>query len=329
MTHTSFSRDARRFAVVIAVALALGGAMVGAQAAQDPLGRAKDFYASADYEQALQILAQQQGKGGDPTEIAALQMFCLLALGRNDDAKKAIETIVRVDPLYHPSEAQASPRVRTFFEGVRRPLLPDIVRQTYAGAKDAFDRKQMPVASKGFDKVIALLDDMNGDDQGVADLRVLATGFRDLAKAATPPPEPPPPPPTPAPAAADATPKPASATAPTPARPSAALAQAQAQAQKTIYGPADKDVRPPTSSSLVMPPWRPTNAVEAKMEYEGSLELLIAEDGTVQSAALVKSVQPRYDPVLLQAAKSWKFQPAMRNGKPVKYRLPYTVHLNR
>jgi TonB family protein len=320
MTPYRSPREARRVAIAVTFVLALAGSIVSAQ---DPLGRAKEFYASADYEQALQVLSSMQGKGGDPTEIASYQVFCLVALGRNDEAKKAIETIVRIDPLYHPSEAQASPRVRSFFETVRRPLLPDIVRQTYAGAKDAFDRKQMPVAAKGFDRVITLLEDVkDGDDQGVADLRTLAIGFRDLAKAAPPPP--PPPAPTPAapgpPAAAPA----ASTTAPaatTPAKPTAP--------RVLTYGPADKDVRAPVAISQALPPWRPQNSVEARLDYEGSLELLIGEDGSVLSAVIVKSVQPRYDPILLQAAKAWKFQPATKNGQPVRFRLPFTVHLRK
>ncbi len=321
MTLLSSPSGVRRFTVALALSLTFSGSLL---VAQDPLGRAKDFYASADYEQALQILSQLQGKGPATTEISALQVFCLVALGKNDDAKKAIEAMVRVDPLYHPSEAQASPRVRSFYEGVRRPLLPDLVRQTYAGGKDAFDRKQMPVAATAFDRVIAMLDDMkDGDDQGVADLRTLASGFRDLAKAATPTPPPPTPSPAPAAPAADTPAKDASAASPTSTRP------ATPAVQKTIFGPADKDVRAPIPVTLSTPPWRPENAIEAKMEYEGSLELLIGEDGSVISASLVKSVQPRYDPGLLQAAKSWKFQPAMRNGKPVKFRLPYSVQLHK
>jgi TonB family protein len=319
MTPYTSPREARRFAIAVTFVLALAGSIVSAQ---DPLGRAKDFYASADYEQALQVLSSLQGKGGDPTEIASYQVFCLVALGRNDEAKKAIETIVRIDPLYHPSEAQASPRVRSFFETVRRPLLPDIVRQTYAGAKDAFDRKQMPVAAKGFDRVITLLEDVkDGDDQGVADLRTLATGFRDLAKAAPPPPPPAPTPAAPAP--------PAGAPAASTTAPAATAPAKPAAPPVTTYGPADKAVRAPVAISQVLPPWRPQNSVESRLDYEGSLELLISEDGSVLSAVIVKSVQPRYDPILLQAAKAWKFQPAMKNGQPVRFRLPFTVHLRK
>ena len=72
-----------------------------------------------------------EASGIEATEVAAYQVFCLYALGRSDEAKAAIESIVRVDPLYRPSESQVSPRVRAFFEDVRRPLLPEVVRQSY------------------------------------------------------------------------------------------------------------------------------------------------------------------------------------------------------
>src|SRR6185436_20258319 len=85
-----------------------------------------------------------------------------------------------------------SPRVRGFFENVRRPLLPGIVKQIYAGAKARMDRKEFAAATIDFDRVMALLDEMGAaDDPGLADLRTLAAGFRDLSKAATPAPEPP------------------------------------------------------------------------------------------------------------------------------------------
>ncbi len=72
-----------------------------------------------------------------------------VALGKNDQAKLAIETIVKTDPLYHPSEVQVSPRIRNFFETARRPLLVGVLKQSYTKAKQAYDKKDMAEASKG------------------------------------------------------------------------------------------------------------------------------------------------------------------------------------
>lgn len=290
--------------------------------AQDTLARAKDFYASAAYEEALQVLKGLGANGAslEATEVAAYQVFCLYALGRSDEAKVAIESIVRKDPLYRPSESQVSPRVRTFFDDARRPLLPEIVRQSYAKAKDAFDRKEMPMASTEFDRVIALLDEVSAaDDPGVADLRTLAAGFRDLSKASlAPPPLPLAPTPEFRTPAAESAPPPTT-TAPAPAQP----------APPRAYTSADTDVKRPIPITQLLPPWRPDNPTEERQSYNGVVELVIGEDGKVVSAVLLDSVHPRYDPLLLRAAQEWKFRAATKDGKPVRYRYGLNIHLGR
>ena len=95
---------------------------------------------------------------------------------------------MRVDPLYRPSNGQVSPRLRSFFEDDRKPLLPEMARQSYASAKAAFDAKSWAPAVNEFDRVLALLGEIGTDDAGAADLRTLAVGFRDLARAAVEPP---------------------------------------------------------------------------------------------------------------------------------------------
>jgi TonB family protein len=307
-------RPAYRVVTLLAASLT---ALPALASAQDTLAKAKDFYASAAYEEALQVL-KGLTKTAESTEVAAYQVFCLYALGRNDEAKQAIESIVRKNPLYHPSESQVSPRVRAFFEDVRRPLLPEIVRQSYAKAKDAFDRKDRVVASPEFDRVIALLDEMSAaEDQGVADLRTLAAGFRDLSKAALAPP-PPAPEPTP-PAAVNGGTAAASTPAPQPEKPP----------EPRVYTAADTDVKRPVGISQLLPPWRPENPVEVRQAYNGVVELVIGEDGRVMTAVLLKSVHPRYDQQLLRAAHEWRFRPATKDGKPVRFRYGLNIHLGR
>ena len=306
----------------IGVGMMLVGSLAGIAApadAQESLSRAKAFYASAAYEDALQVLTSLHSSAAasatEATEVAAYQVFCLVALGRADEARTAIEAIVRRDPLFRPSSEQASPRVRSFFEDVRRPLLPDIARVSYGSAKDAYDRKDMALAKAEFDRVIALVDELAaaGND-GVSDLRTLASGFRDLSAAALAPPPPPPAPakpvePEPAPA-----PEPPPPPVPDPNR---------------VYGPDDADVVKPEVVSRTMPQWRPDTPAEALLENKGMIELLLDETGRVVQASIVESINPRYDPVLLRAAAGWKFVPAQVNGKAVKYRYRIGLQLNK
>ena len=129
----------------------------------------RSWTGSAAYDEALAILDRLQvvAEGGAATEIALYRAFCLLVLERSDEATKVMEWMVTVDPFYLPSADQASPRLRSVFQDLRRSLLPAIVRVWYTEAKAAFSRKD-PGAVTQFDRVITLLDDP--DLRGVAAL---------------------------------------------------------------------------------------------------------------------------------------------------------------
>jgi TonB family protein len=289
--------------------------------AQDGLVRAKNYYASASYEEALAVLTSLHGTTSPPesTDVARYEVFCLVALGRGDDARQAIETIVRTDPEYRLSEADASPRVRAMFDAFRLPMLPAIVKESYAKGRDAFDRKDMPAALKEFDRVIALVAELEPTaDQSLRDVRTLASGFRDLGRMALPAPAPPP--------AAIPAARPAETVNSSAARPAVA-AKNVAPAPSRTFGPGDSDVKPPVPISQALPPWRPQTAVEAKRDFQGSVDVLIDENGHVVSAAIVRSVQQQYDAQLLEAARHWTFRPAIKDGRPVSYRNLVAVNL--
>ena len=303
-------KNARTFRVTFGLLTAISLVLVPAVArAQDALVRAKGYYESADYENALQLLDSLKGRPSN-TEAAAYRVFCLVALGRKDEAKEAVEAIVRVDPLFRPSEEQVAPRLRSFFEDIRKPLLPEMARQAYGNGKNAFESRNWASALTSFDQVISLLNEIGTADQGVADLRTLAVGFKDLAKTALAPPKPEPTP-TPTPTPAPTANKPA-----TPAEPS-------------IYGIEDLDVKRPMAVSKTMPEWRPMTGVEERQTFMGAVELVINETGKVLSVKLLDSVHPRYDPDLLKSAMNWTFRPATKNGVPVKYRYAVSVQLGK
>lgn len=319
-----------RFAIALASLITAASTVVIGQDQQDSLARAKNFYASASYEEALQVLTRLQSSPSSPdsTEVAAYQVYCLVALGRSDDATHAIETIVKTDPLYHPSEAEASPRVRTLFESVRRPMLPDVIRDAYQKGKDAFAKHDNAAATTDFDQVIALIDELGPSaEPGLADLRTLAAGFRDLSKSAMAPPPTPTPTPTPqetTPGGSSVAAQPA-ASAPVPAaRPTPAASD-----NTRIFSSADTDVVKPIGVSQMMPMWNPANPVDKLRDYRGTLELIIDETGKVTSATVTRSINASYDPLLVKAAQAWQFKPAMRGATPVKYRYALDIHLGR
>src|SRR5687767_6460343 len=117
-----------RIALTCVVLLLAGSARVYAQA---PLDMARDLYASADYEKALTLLddliaRSETGKARQEAEL--YRALCFLALGKRDDADRAVETIVQRDPLYRAPD-DIAPRMRTAFGDAKKRLLPAIIQQ--------------------------------------------------------------------------------------------------------------------------------------------------------------------------------------------------------
>jgi TonB family protein len=289
-------------------------------AGQDTLARAKELYVLAAYDDALLVLnrLQQTASPSESSEIAGYQVFCLLALGRTDAAQQAIAALVKTDPLYRLSEATTSPRTRTIFEDVRRGLLPGIAVETYDKAKAALDRNEPQVALTEFDRVLALLDEPEVARQpNMADLRRLASGFRDLSRTAAA-----------AAAVAAATPSTANASSPDPPATTAPPADAgTAPAVPPTFNAGDPGVVPPVTVSRTTPAWVPRSDFERRREFRGVLEILVDEAGGVMSAVLAKPVHPTYDAKLVEMARGWKFRPATKDGVPVRYRTTIEIRL--
>jgi len=287
---------ARAYAASILLAALLGTR--DRLAAQDTLTMARDLYASAAYDDALAVLNRLRSgdhTADDARAIEQYRAFCLLALGRTDEAERAIEAVVAAQPTYRPSESEISPRLRALFVDARRRMLPTIIQDRYGQAKAAYDRKEYAAAARGFKTTLEMMADPDlgpaGNQPPISDLRVLAQGFQELsAKAAAPPPPPP------------------AAVAP----PQAPITQAVAR----IYSSEDVNVVPPLALRQVFPPF-PARLVPAG---QGVVEVVVDETGIVESAALRQAVNPQYDAIVLGAAKTWLYKPAMLDGVPVKYR---------
>jgi len=84
-----------------------------------------------------------------------------------------------------------------------------------------------------------------------------------------------------------------------------------------VYTAADAAVEAPV---LVYPqlPSKPTRDISATKP--GELDLLVLEDGTVAEARLIPQSDRLQDRMLISAAKAWRFRPATKAGRPVRYR---------
>lgn len=288
----------------IAHALLVVSLAAPAAAQEGPLAAARDLYSAARYDEALAMLnGLRPQESGNPAAMRAIEQYrslCLLALGRGPEAEAAIAAVVAADPMYLPTETEAGPRVRTAFSEVRQRQLPDIARSRYASAKGAFDRRDFQAAEQQFRELLRLIDD---PDMGgrLGDLRVLVTGFVDLAAAsATPAPEPKPEPrrEEPAPAAAP----------PAPAAPDV----------QRVFSGDDEGVSLPTPIRQEVP--RVPQQIASQTRERGILEVTIDEQGRVVQAKVRVSLHPIFDAQLLAAVRDWRYRPAVFAGRPVKFR---------
>jgi hypothetical protein len=157
--------------------------------AQDSLQNVKTLYASAAYEDALTVLGRLLASQRRP-EYEQYRVFCLVALGRTAEAERAIASVIAEYPAFVPDAQETSPRIREMFSRVRRALVPEIAQRMYLQARAALDRKDK-TAEAQFEALVALIDgtskeNANGDaeDPTLSELRLLASGFLDLSRAA-------------------------------------------------------------------------------------------------------------------------------------------------
>ena len=275
----------------------------------ETIDRVKDLYRSAAYEEALAVLDQMAKESGptNPVEAREYRLLCLIALERRTEARDAIASMVNADPFYQLS--QASPRVRTMFKDVRQSLLPTIAQQAYADAKAAFDRKD-PESGAQFERVLTLLNDPDiSGVSTVADLRTVASAFRDLSQALKRAPEP-------------------TSEIASPAAPDNRASSVPAL--PIVYRDGEPGLIVPETLNQTLPRWvLPARAAGRELrDWLGVLEVVIDENGDVVSATLRKSFHPDYDSQLVKAAMSWKYRPAQKDGAPVRFLKIVSVRLD-
>ena len=291
-------------------------AAASAAARQDQLDAAKDLYASAAYEEALSTLVRLSEDGVAAPAVARqvdeYRAFCLYALGRTAEAESMAESIIRREPLAELNSADASPRVEAMFAGVRKRVLPSLIRDQYRKILGLITDKQFAAAEPRLVEVRSLLtmaERIGAWDERLADISVLVDGFLALARANA----------SSAPAvaavkAAAAPPRPTSVPA------ESALAVSGTTGEPRTYSVEDADVRPP----IPIFQRAPSVPVELLMMLRTSrkptmLAVTIDEDGTVLKADVRVSAHPSLDDLLVRAAGAWKYKPAIKDGKPVRY----------
>jgi TonB family protein len=83
-----------------------------------------------------------------------------------------------------------------------------------------------------------------------------------------------------------------------------------------IYASSDTNVLPPAAIRQELPPYGGT----LFKAVQGIVEVVVDENGGVISAAIRGPMSNVYDRQVLAAAATWRYKPALLDGKPVKYR---------
>lgn len=277
-----------------------------ARANQELLASAKSLYESASYEAALLEFSAINSKEHVDV-IDTYRALCLLGLGRTRDAERVLEVIVARRPMLTLSETEYSPRVVALFREVRKRALPTAAQHLYSVARTDYENKNYESAAAGFKQSLQVIAAVDANDRTatLADIKELAGGFLILAEAKL---------------AGEAP-----APAPVPETPVAV-------AKPTVAAPvsytlADLEVTPPVIVEQQVPAWRFVSNLPDRM-FRGRLELVIDETGVVEAVTLAESVWPAYDAVLVQAARKWRYQPAVKDGKPVKFRRVLDINID-
>jgi len=292
--------------VAILVVLSLAGP---AAAQDDTLRAARDLYASAAYEEALSELTRFAGTPAPALarEMAAYRAFCLMALGRTAEAETIAESLVREDPtLSIDRYRDVSPRIAAMFASVRMRVLPQLIRDEYRTAR-SLAVARAPDAGSRLNHVRELLaeaQEIGAWDETLADLRVLVDGFLELSRASAP----------------AAPPAAATRAAATGERPATSLAPGPPSAPTTTASAGDAGVVAPIVISQP-PPQVPPGLLDLvkRLRRTGTIDVVIDERGTVEDVIVKQSVNSAYDALIVAAARTWKYRPALKDGVPVKF----------
>ena len=98
----------------------------------------------------------------------------------------------------------------------------------------------------------------------------------------------------------------------------------KAREDDRVYAEADDGVTPPAPLSRQLPATLPFGITSSTV---GRLEMLISRDGEVETVKLHTPLNRYHERMIVSAAKAWRYRPALKDGKPVRFRLVTSINL--
>jgi len=312
---------ARHAGVCCLVGFVLASTSITSGQVPDTLMKAKTLYADASYDEALVVL-----KGSEAAEAHQYRALCLIALGRTQEAEKALEALVNTSPTYAMADADLPPRIVAMYAQTRRRIMPAVVKRLFTEARADFQAKNMAGARDKFEKVLTLTQDpaMAGSADAV-DLQLLVASYIDIVKNTAPSPVQAGPvlvgtftAPAPITSGASSTVSAAPAPGPRPAVLPASATSSMATAPAAVV-----TSKPPASRAVVVAATirqsLPAYTASGTMRpMAGAVRVTIGTDGKVTKAVMEVPIEPRYDARVLAAARNWLYKPATVGGEPIQ-----------
>jgi TonB family protein len=97
-------------------------------------------------------------------------------------------------------------------------------------------------------------------------------------------------------------------------------ASVAAMQERPVYKVGDEGVSDPKVVKEVRPQYS-KEALEKKIQGEVVLEGVVTEAGAMADIRVVKSLEPSLDQAAIDAALQWRFEPARKDGEPVRVRV--------
>lgn len=94
--------------------------------------------------------------------------------------------------------------------------------------------------------------------------------------------------------------------------------------EETIYAAGDPGVTPPRPLSRQL---ATTALLRNAMPPTGRLEILVGRSGKVETVRLDTPSNGYHDRMIVSAVKAWRYRPAFRNGKPVRFTVVMSISL--
>ncbi len=99
---------------------------------------------------------------------------------------------------------------------------------------------------------------------------------------------------------------------------------AQLSAEDIVYSERDAGVVPPRLLSRGFPSRPPFDVPPNRV---GKLDVIVGKAGDVEFLKLYTPLNRYHERVIVPAVKAWRYKPAMKNGKAVRFRLSVTINL--